>query len=183
MHPRQAALLSQAENLTQKLAGKEAATPVLWKYVDPDSNQEFFLTVRLPTVHSPFSGKSAPQHPERYQIPEVQKELRQVEGPAMPVLAAAQALVSKLASAPVLWKYVDEDSGKEFFLPTRMQNVHSPYSGKSVPQRPEKFQMSEVQKELKQVEKSPGAAPGPKQSAPKAKPKKKHASDDPAWKA
>lgn len=105
MHPRQAALLDQAAQITEKLAGKEAASPVLWKYVD--------------------------------------------------------------------------DENGEFFLPSRRQNVHSPYSGKSLPQRPEKFQIPEVTKELKQQQGAPGA-PGPKNSTPR---KKKHAADDPAWKA
>ena len=100
------------------------------------------------------------------------------------LLAQAEELTVKLgsddktAAAPVLWKYIDSDSGKEFFLPSRMQNVHSPYTGKSSPQRPERFQMSEIQKDLRQVEKAPGGAPGPKSGSPR---KKKHASD-PAWK-
>jgi hypothetical protein len=76
MHPRQAALLDQADQLTEKLAGKEAATPVLWKYVD-DENGEFFLPSRRQNVHSPYSGKSLPQRPERFQIPEVGKELKE----------------------------------------------------------------------------------------------------------
>jgi hypothetical protein len=95
------------------------------------------------------------------------------------LLSQAEELITKLAAAPVLWKYIDSDSGKEFFLPSRMQNVHSPYTGKSVPQRPERFQISEVQKELRQVEKGPAGAPGPKSGAPR---KKKHAAEDPAWK-
>ena len=77
MHPRQAALLNQAEEITGKLAGKEAASPVLWKYVDPDGGGEFFLPSRRQNVHSPYTGKSAPQRPEKYQIPAVQKELQQ----------------------------------------------------------------------------------------------------------
>lgn len=107
MHPRQAALLNQANELTEKLAGKEAGAPVLWKYTDPDG-------------------------------------------------------------------------GGEFFLPTRRQNVHSPYSGKSAPQRPEKYQIPAVQKELQQEAKEQKGAPGPKSGAPR---KKKHAADDPVWKA
>jgi hypothetical protein len=205
-------LLAYADGLVVKLAGvklgegHEAATPVLWKYVDTDLGHEFFLTMRLPNVHSPFTGKSLPQHPEKFQIPEVQKELRQVQGPATPVLARAESIVAKLAppnplaeraeaimaklaATPVLWKYVDSDSGKEFFLPSRMQNVHSPYSGKSMPQRPEKFQIPAIGKELREqheIEDKPGKAlpphapkgsPGPKQSGPKAKPKRKTAID------
>ena len=77
MHPRQAALLAQAEEITAKLTDKQAATPVLWKYVDSDGGGEFFLPTRRQNVHSPYSGKSAPQRPERFQIPQVGKELQQ----------------------------------------------------------------------------------------------------------
>lgn len=100
------------------------------------------------------------------------------------LLAQAENLSEKLAdkqgASPVLWKYVDDENG-EFFLPSRRQNVHSPYSGKSVPQRPEKFQMGALPKELKEEQKGglPGGA-GPKGGSPR---KRKHAADDPAWKA
>jgi hypothetical protein len=103
------------------------------------------------------------------------------------LLEQADSLTEKLAAgAPVLWKYVDPDGGGEFFLAKRMQNVHSPFSGRSIPQKPERFQPSEVGKELKEQAKEQKAAPGapgPKSGAPKAAPKKKkHAADDPAWK-
>jgi hypothetical protein len=100
------------------------------------------------------------------------------------LLEQTEALINKLAdktAAPVLWKYVDEDNG-EFFLPRRLQNVHSPYSGKSTPQRPEKYQISAITKELQQEEKTPPGSPGAKTSIPKNKKKKKHAADDLAWK-
>lgn len=200
MHLAQATLLAQAAKLAETLGGKEAASPVLWKYVDEDSGQEFFLTVRLPSVHSPFTGKSVHQRPEKAQLPSLQKELRQVEAPVAPpaaepptshwypvaaqreLLDQATSLLDKLAASPVLWKYVDPDSGQEFFLPSRRQNVHSPYTGKSAPQRPEKFQMAEVQKELRQESKGPAGAPGPKAGAPKPKAKGKKKADDPDWK-
>jgi hypothetical protein len=76
MHPRQAALLAQAREITEKLTDKQAATPVLWKYVD-EAGLEFFLPSRRQTIHSPYSGKSCPQRPERYQIPAIGKELQQ----------------------------------------------------------------------------------------------------------
>jgi hypothetical protein len=58
--------------------------------------------------------------------------------------------------------------------------VHSPYSGKSAPQRPEKFQIPAVGKELQQEQKADKGAPGPKSGAPRKK--TKHAADDLAWK-
>jgi hypothetical protein len=90
------------------------------------------------------------------------------------LLEEAAELTDKLAAggSPVLWKYVDGENG-EFFLPSRRQNVHSPYSGKSIPQRPEKFQIPAVSKELKEQQSAPSGAPGPKSGAPKAKPKKR----------
>jgi hypothetical protein len=91
------------------------------------------------------------------------------------LLDQAEALTEKLAASPVLWKYVDGENG-EFFLPSRRQNVHSPYTGKSVPQRPEKFQIPAVGKELKEQQGGGSGAPGPKSGAPKSK---KKASD---WK-
>ena len=104
------------------------------------------------------------------------------------LLEQADELTEKLAAgAPVLWKYVDPDGG-EFFLPKRMQNVHSPFSGRSIPQKPERFQPSEVGKELKEQAKEQKAAPGapgPKAGAPKAPkaaPKRKRAANDPEWK-
>jgi len=131
MHPRQAALLAQAENLTGKLA------------------------------------PPAPQEP----APRTAALIEQ-----------ADQLLDKLAAggSPVLWKYVDSDSGQEFFLPSRRQNVHSPYTGKSIPQRPEKFQIPAVVKELKEEAKGAPGAPGPKAGSPKSK--RKHAAEDPAWK-
>lgn len=102
------------------------------------------------------------------------------------LIEQADQLLDKLAAGqPVLWKYVDADSGQEFFLPSRRQNVHSPYTGKSMPQRPEKFQIPAITKELKDEAKAapkaaPGA-PGPKAGAPKNK--RKHAAEDPVWKA
>lgn len=96
------------------------------------------------------------------------------------LLNQAEEITEKLAASPVLWKYVDDENG-EFFLPSRRQNVHSPYSGKSMPQRPEKFQIPAVGKELRdEAQKGAPGAPGPKAGAPKSK--KKHASD-PVWKA
>ena len=76
MHPRQAALLAQAEGLTAQLTDKQAATPVLWKYVD-EAGQEFFLPSRRQNVHSPYSGKTCPQRPEKYQLSGLGKELKE----------------------------------------------------------------------------------------------------------
>jgi hypothetical protein len=103
MHPRQAALLDQADNLTEKLAAKQGqgGSPVLWKYVD-DENGEFFLPTRRQNVHSPYTGKSMPQRPEKFQIPAIQKELKQ-EMKGAPGPKAGSPKGRKQASDPA-WK-------------------------------------------------------------------------------
>jgi hypothetical protein len=82
-----------------------------------------------------------------------------------------------LGGSPMLWKYTDSD-GKEFFLSEKLRNVHSPFTGKSFPAKPEKHTPSDVGKELREEAKEPAGAPGPKMSAPKGK--KKKAAED--WK-
>lgn len=79
----QANLLDKTQHLNERLAAKkktsepkEAATPVLWKYQDPDSGEEFFLPVKKPTVKSPYSGKSFSAKPEKMQMSEVTKDLK-----------------------------------------------------------------------------------------------------------
>ncbi len=105
MHPRQAALLEDAANLSEKLAGKEAAAPVLWKYVDPDGGGEFFLPSRRQNVHSPYTGKSAPQRPEKYQIPAVQKELaEEAKGKGAPGPKSGAPRKRKHAAEDPAWK-------------------------------------------------------------------------------
>ncbi len=69
-----------------------AAASVLWKYTDPDG-KEFYLPSKLPTVKSPYSGKSFSQRPERYTPADVSKELKE------------DAKAEKTASDPALaWK-------------------------------------------------------------------------------
>lgn len=84
MHPRQASLLHDTNEVVEKIAAKKPvalSTPVLWKYTDPDTNQEFFLTERKMTIKSPYSGKSFSAKPEKMTVPAVGKDLRQDAAP------------------------------------------------------------------------------------------------------
>lgn len=72
MHPSQKTLLDKAE----KLQGKLAAAP-LWKYMDPDTGKTFFLTEKVMTIRSPFTGKTFSTRPERYSLSDVGQELRE----------------------------------------------------------------------------------------------------------
>jgi hypothetical protein len=87
MHPRQASVLAQANDLVNRLAAKKqtekkqqaggkTSVPVLWKYTDPDSSQDFYLTERKNTVKSPYSGKSFSAKPEKFNMGDVTKELK-----------------------------------------------------------------------------------------------------------
>ena len=61
-------------------------------------------------------------------------------------------------AATVLWKHKD-DEGKESYLPAKKTTVKSPYSGKSVSGvKPEKLNMGDVTKELKNDAKKPKTA-------------------------
>jgi len=66
----QAAALEAAATLMAK-----TATPVLWKYQDPEGNA-FWLDSKKTTVKSPFSGKSFTTKPEKDTINEVGQDLR-----------------------------------------------------------------------------------------------------------
>lgn len=88
MHPRQAALLAQADELTSRLAkkkttekkqqaGGKSAVPVLWKYTDPDTGKSFYLSERESSpVKSPWSGKSLTKRPQKSPLGDVTKELK-----------------------------------------------------------------------------------------------------------
>lgn len=88
MHRIQAELLEDASELVEKLAAKrkekgaDGGSPLLWKYTDPDSGKEFWLTERLTPVKSPFTGKPVSQRPKRETIPNVQKDVKQLNAPA-----------------------------------------------------------------------------------------------------
>lgn len=82
MHPRQANLITAAQELVQKLATKEVTSAaVLWKYTDPEGH-EFYLTEKKMTVKSPYSGKSFTTKPEKQNMGAVTKELREESLPA-----------------------------------------------------------------------------------------------------
>ena len=72
MHPSQKTLLKQALALTDKLA-----VTSLWKYTDPDTGKTFYLTERVMTIRSPWTGKTFTTHPEKTTLSDVGKDLRE----------------------------------------------------------------------------------------------------------
>lgn len=82
MHPRQASILTQTNDLLGRLAAKKqqatpkTSVPILFKYTDPDSGDDFYLTERKTTVKSPYSGKSFSAKPEKVNMSDVTKELK-----------------------------------------------------------------------------------------------------------
>lgn len=89
MHPRQASVLNAASELADRIAAKKKQTekkqqaggksgaPVLFKYTDPDSGQDFYLPEKKTTVKSPWSGKSISVKPEKFNMGDVGKELKE----------------------------------------------------------------------------------------------------------
>ena len=83
MHARQASVLQVTNDLVTKLAAKKqqatpkTSVPILWKYTDPDSGSDFYLTEKKTTVKSPYSGKSFSAKPEKFNMGDVTKELKQ----------------------------------------------------------------------------------------------------------
>lgn len=72
MHPSQKTLLKQAEDLSARMAAT-----VLWKYSDPDTGKVFYLTEKVTTIRSPWTGKTFTTRPERSSLSEVGFELRE----------------------------------------------------------------------------------------------------------
>ena len=65
-------LLDRANRLQQKLGAA-----LLWKYSDPDNGKVFYLTEKVMTIRSPFTGKTFATKPERYSLSDVGLELRE----------------------------------------------------------------------------------------------------------
>lgn len=72
MHPTQKTLLKQAHAFEQKLGATS-----LWKYTDPDTGKTFYLTERVMTIRSPWTGKTFTTHPEKSPLSDVGQELRE----------------------------------------------------------------------------------------------------------
>jgi hypothetical protein len=72
MHPRQAALLTRVREVNAKIA----ATPVMWKYTDPDTGREFYLTERKTSVKSPWTGKAFSAKPEKLSLTNMVKDVK-----------------------------------------------------------------------------------------------------------
>lgn len=92
MHPRQASLLAQVTELTEKTAAKRQSEkkpgpPILWKYTDPDGNN-FYLEEKKVTIKSPYSGKSFSARPERHTPAQVGKEMKEEAKEPAPKMAS-----------------------------------------------------------------------------------------------
>jgi hypothetical protein len=167
MHPLQAQLSTYAADVTNKVAAADdppatGGTPRLWQYVDPVGG-EFYLPEKLLTLHSPYTGKTFTTKPEKSTLSDVGKHLKEKAKQARIDSAAAfhpeqGKLASKVvtvedklaaAGAPVLFRYSDPESGKDFYLPKKLMSVRSPYTGKVFQAKPDRSTISEVSKELK----------------------------------
>lgn len=87
MHPRQASVLIQANDLRDRLAAKKqtekkqqaggkTAVPTLWKYTCPDTSKDFYLTEKRTSVKCPECGKSHSMKAEKFSLSDVGKELK-----------------------------------------------------------------------------------------------------------
>ena len=77
MHPRQASLQAQAQNVLDKIAKKKSGVPILFKYFDEESGKDFYLAEKKMTVKSPWSGKTISVKPEKFTMGDVGKELKE----------------------------------------------------------------------------------------------------------
>jgi hypothetical protein len=71
MHPRQASVLAQAQEIL-----KSALQALLWKYEDPEGNV-FYMEEKRTTVKSPFSGKTFTSHPHKFTPAQVGQEMKE----------------------------------------------------------------------------------------------------------
>ena len=98
MHPRQAKLITASTQVADKIGEpKEAATDLVWKYVDPD-NGPFYLLERRMTVRSPWTGQSMTVRPERIMPSQVGKDVKQefkAPVPEMPLMASGKTVSEK----------------------------------------------------------------------------------------
>ncbi len=65
------------------------------------------------------------------------------------LLEKAEKLEGKLAATP-LWKYMDPDTGKPFYLMEKVMTIRSPFTGKTFSTRPERYSLSDVGQELRE---------------------------------
>lgn len=80
MHPRQASLVAQAAELSEKTAaGKkrsEGGPVIWWKYTDPEG-VVFYMETKRTSVKSPISGKSFSARPERFSPAQAGKDMKE----------------------------------------------------------------------------------------------------------
>lgn len=78
MHPRQASLLIQAEEVIARTASttREAAA-ALWKYTCPETGKDFYLPEKKTSVKSPWTGKAFSSKPEKDTMMDVAKEVKE----------------------------------------------------------------------------------------------------------
>ncbi len=115
MHARQAQVLSYVSTVVEKLAARKPVAlggmPVLWKYVCPETSNEFYLTSKRLTVKSPYTGKSFTSKPEKLTPQGVAKDMKE-EAKADKADAGApgpkSAAPKKKKKASDEWKVGDE---------------------------------------------------------------------------
>lgn len=102
MHPRQATLLNQASDLTEKLAAKTPGT-ALWEYTDPEGNV-FYLKEKKTTVKSPYNGKGFTAKPKKFTPAQVGQEMREEKQEA----SKKPATKKEAAQEDGLWNLLSE---------------------------------------------------------------------------
>jgi hypothetical protein len=75
MHPRQASLIHQAENIVTATAPRTAAA-ILYKYTCPETGKDFWTESKQTSIKSPFTGKSFAAKPEKSSLGDVGKEVK-----------------------------------------------------------------------------------------------------------
>ena len=97
MHPRQASLITAAEDIAEKTAAKgKSGTPALFKYVDEESGKDFYLPEKKTSVKSPWSGKTITVKPEKFTMGDVAKEVKEDAAAAKATRSRKAALIALL---------------------------------------------------------------------------------------
>lgn len=169
------AILDRATAIQDKVAGAS----VLWKYVDPESNDFYLMKKQVGSIRSPYTGKSFTGKPERFSLSDVGKELKQdakeektasgldfwkescVVEPDTSVESPGEVKLAGKTLPGALWEYVDEEGNKFFLSKKQTGTIRSPFSGKSFSAKPVKNTLSDVGKDLKQESKTACEDPSP----------------------
>jgi hypothetical protein len=72
----QADLLQKADRVIEAAKHRQSSA-VLWKYTDPDGNVFYLTRKEIGQIKSPYTGKAFPGKPERDNLSEVSKSLKE----------------------------------------------------------------------------------------------------------